>query len=424
MDQVRILGFVALTVMGPLLHVSVASAWPHEGDEVHPGLIYRRLEGPVKVQGSGALHQVVHILYVDAWNSALSFVAPRPDDRNLTISQFADRYQVQAAINANYFDIDRRSCGLAAGEGEVWPDSYNHLPWGRCSDSVGFSEFNDVVFFDSYEQLTGPLPPGVDTVVTGMPTLVRHGEITDASAFSSTDYPPNLTKRNPRTALCTHSDDRTVVMVVVEGRAPLQGRAGMTGIVLARFMRDVLGCQNAVALDGGGSSVMFVRGQQAHGEQLPGLVSRIPRGDERRLGNHLGIRIVDGSSLWAAEIVDQSPVPSVVAGETFDLWVRYRNSGRRTWQREGPWPVALVTDDPEEHLSLLYAEEEWITPMSPILVEETTLPGELGTFLFRAVAPSEPGIYPLVVSPVAHGAGRLNAPSVRWELVVDEAECP
>lgn len=412
----------ALTITVALLQVSVASAWPHEGDEVHPGLIYRRLEGPVKIQGAGALHQVIHVLYADAWNSSLSFVAPRPADRNLTISQFADRYQVHAAINANYFDVDRASCGLAVGEGEVWPDSYHHLPWGRCSDSVGFSESNDVTFFDSYDDLTGPLPPGVETVVTGMPTLIRDGVVTDLSMFRSTDYPPNLTKRNPRTAVCTHTDDRTVVLAVVEGRAPLRGRAGMTGIVLARFMREVLGCHNAVALDGGGSSAMFVRGLPQHDDQLPGIVSRIPSGDERRLGSHLGIRIVDGPSQWAAELVDQSPVPTVVAGETFDLWVRYRNRGRRTWRSDGPWPVALVTDEPEAHLSLLYSDEEWLTPMSPTRVDEATLPGELGTFVFRAVAPTEAGIYPLVVSPVADGAGRLNATPVRWELVV--GECP
>lgn len=411
---------IGLLLFIALMYTSVALAWPHEGDAIHQGLIYRRIAGPIKVSGAGALHQVVHVLYADTRNSALSFVGPRPEDRNLTVSQFADRYRAYAAINANYFDVDRASCGLAAGEGEVWQDSYHHLPWGRCSDSVGFSDTNEVTFFDSFERLRGPLPAGVETVVTGMPTLVRDGVVADASVFRSSDYPPNLTKRNPRTALCLHNDERTVLFVVVEGRAPLLGRAGMTGIVLARFMAETLGCHNAVALDGGGSSSLYLDGQPGHGDQPQGQVSRIASGDERRLGSHIGIRIAADHSLWSATFVDQSPPLSVGAGETFDLWVRFRNTGLRTWRPHGPWSVALVTDEPEEHLSLLYTEGEWLSPMSPTLVENETPPGALGTFVFRAVAPTEPGVYPLIVSPVAEGTDRRLAPPARWEIVVDD----
>jgi hypothetical protein len=424
MDRTRAGLWLLVSALSAVLRPGVASAWPHDGSPVARGLIYRQVAGRIEVPGSGPSDQVVHLLYVDTWDDEVSFVATRPGDRNQTISEFAARYGVEAAINSNYFDVDRASCGLAMGEGEVWTDAYHHLPWGRCSDSVGFDPGNEPVFFDSWDRLAGPVPDLVETVVTGMPTLVSDGVVAEASVFASSDVPRNLLERNPRTALCEHDDGRTVVLVVVEGRAPHQGREGMTGLTLARFLRHVVGCRRAVALDGGGSSALFLRGQPGAPGEAPGIVSRIAARDERRLCCHLGVRVGPDRPLWAAELVERSPAPAVFAGATFDLWVRYRNTGRHAWEPGGRWPVVLVTDGPEAHLSLLYLEGEWLSPVSPALIEETTAPGEVGLFVFRAVAPAEPGVYPLVVSPVAEGARRLDAQAVRWELVVQDPSNP
>jgi hypothetical protein len=424
MNRIRA-GLVLLPIaLAATLRAGPARAWPHDGEVLHEGLIYRQVAGRIDVPGSGPSDQVVHLLFVDTWNDEVSFVATRPADRNETISQFAARYGVVAAINANYFDVARASCGLAVGEGEVWRDAYHHLPWGRCSDSVGFDEGNAPLFFDSYETLNGPVPDGIETVVTGMPTLVRDGAVVDASVFESTDVPRNLLERNPRTAICEHDDGRTVVLVVVEGRAPRRGREGMTGLTLARFMRHVVGCRRALALDGGGSSAMYLRGQPGAEGEAPGVVSRIAASDERRLCCHLGVRVGPERPLWSAELVERSPSPEVAAGATFDLWARFRNTGRRTWEPDGAAPVVLVTDDPAEHLSLLYLEGEWLSPASPAAIDDTTAPGEVGTFLFRAVAPTEPGIYPLVVGPVAEGIRRLDGAPVRWELNVQDPDNP
>lgn len=424
MDRTRAPLLLLLFALAATLREGAAAAWPHDGEVLHDGLVYRQVAGRIEVPGSGPSDQVVHLLFVDTWNDEVSFVAARPGDRNETISQFAARYGVEAAINANYFDVARASCGLAVGEGEVWPDAYHHLPWGRCSDSVGFDAGNVPLFFDSWETLSGPVPAGLETVVTGMPTLVRDGEVADPSVFESTDVPRNLLERNPRTAICEHGDGRTIVLVVVEGRAPRRGREGMTGLTLARFLRHVVGCRQAVALDGGGSSAMYLRGQPGAPDQSPGVVSRISASSERRLCCHLGVRVGPERPLWTAELVERSPSPVVLAGATFDLWARFRNAGRRTWEPAGASPVVLVTDDPAEHLSLLYLEGEWLSPSSPVAIEETTAPGEVGTFLFRAVAPTEPGIYPLVVSPVAEGIRRLAGPAVRWELLVQDPDYP
>ncbi|MCS6798763.1 MAG: phosphodiester glycosidase family protein [Myxococcota bacterium] len=265
---------------------AVARAWPHEGREVHPGIIYRRFSGPIEIPGSGTSQQEIFVLYVDTHDPRISFVATRPDIRMRTLSSFAELHDVAAAINTNYFASGGQSCGLMVGEGITWTDSY-HLP-SRCSDSVGFAG-RRVVFFDSFDILNGPPPPGVTDVATGMPTVVRDGVVVDQSIIESSDYPSHMASAHPRTGLCMHEDGRTLLLIVVDGRAT--GRTGMRGITFGRFARHVLGCRQAVMMDGGGSSTMYVRGEPGFEGRPPGIVNRTSDGRERVVCCHLGVRV-------------------------------------------------------------------------------------------------------------------------------------
>ena len=72
--------------------------------------------------------------------------------------------------------------------------------------------------------------------------------------------------RAPRTAIGVRADG-TVVLVVVDGRANLPHSVGVTLAELARVMLN-LGCMDAMNMDGGGSSVMFVNDPRAHAFRL------------------------------------------------------------------------------------------------------------------------------------------------------------
>ena len=74
--------------------------------------------------------------------------------------------------------------------------------------------------------------------------------------------------RAPRTAIGVRPDG-TVVLVVVDGRANLPHSVGVTLAELARVMLN-LGCCDAMNMDGGGSSVMFVNDPRAHAFKLSG----------------------------------------------------------------------------------------------------------------------------------------------------------
>lgn len=67
--------------------------------------------------------------------------------------------------------------------------------------------------------------------------------------------------RHPRTAVGTKKDG-TVLLFVVDGRNPAS--AGMSIIELQKTLRW-LGCTDAINLDGGGSTTMFVKGQPYNG---------------------------------------------------------------------------------------------------------------------------------------------------------------
>jgi exopolysaccharide biosynthesis protein len=276
----------ALVAAYALVPAGLARAWPHEGTEVHPGVIYRRFSGPIEIPGSGVSDQEIFVAYVDTADPRVSFVATRMDARMRTVSSFAAATGAEVAINTNYFAGGGQSCGLMVGEGGTWTDSY-HLP-SRCSDSIGFSG-RTVSFFDSFDILNGPPPAGVTEVATGMPTVVRDGAVVDQAIIESSDYPSHMGTANPRTGVCMHEDGRTLVLIVVDGRAP--GRTGMRGITFGRFARHVLGCRHAVMLDGGGSSELFVRGQPGFEGRPDGVVNRTSDGRERVVCCHLGVRV-------------------------------------------------------------------------------------------------------------------------------------
>ncbi|MCX7808617.1 MAG: phosphodiester glycosidase family protein, partial [Deltaproteobacteria bacterium] len=323
------------------------------------------------------------------------------------------------AINTNYFSTPGfASCGLMAGEGEVWRDSYHHLPNGKCSDTIGFTDGNEVSFFDSWLILHGPLPPLVRQVATGMPTVVREGVVVSEAELSSSDYPSHLQSPNPRTGICLHEDRRTVIFIVVDGRAA--GRTGMRAITFGRFAKHILGCWQAIMLDGGGSSTMYVRGEPAEGDRAPGVVNRTSDGSERVVAAHLGVQAHPDRSFWRAEYVDQSALAPLRPGQRFELWVRFRNTGLRPWVADGPHPIRLGTDEPMDRPSAWFVEGAWIAPHRPTAVEATTNPGDIGTFRFEARAPSRPGRYIETFAPLVEGITWMRPARVVWEITVME----
>ena len=101
---------------------------------------------------------------------------------------------------------------------------------------------------------TNPEWKNVKHIISGGPYLVKDNEIyVDMTAQKL----GAIGGRNPRSAI-GYTKDNNLVLVAVDGR---EGSSiGMTLMELARFMKQA-GCINAINLDGGGSTVMYVNGQ-------------------------------------------------------------------------------------------------------------------------------------------------------------------
>ncbi len=233
-----------------------------------------------------------HLVTIDLRDPRVTFVStpeeatlPRPSDPTprhhwMRTTSFASLTGADIAINGNYYEIfhaAHSTCGFTMSGGHAWRSTYQDRRLD-CFDSVGFGPRGRVAFFDSRDALFGPAPEAwVRDVLTGSPRLLRDGEVV---AYT---HPRHALSRNPRTAVGVSRDGRTLFLLVVNGR---EGHAqGMTCQEAARTLRS-MGAWDAINLDGGGSSTLFIRREH-------GLVSRSADGFERPVGNHFGIAFRD-----------------------------------------------------------------------------------------------------------------------------------
>ena len=113
---------------------------------------------------------------------------------------------------------------------------------------------------------TSPDWKNVNHIISGGPYLVKNSEVfVDMTAQKL----GSVGGKNPRTAI-GYTKDNEMIMVAVDGREG--SSVGMTLMQLANFMKS-LGCVNAMNLDGGGSTVMYVNGQVVNRPQVRGGIT-------------------------------------------------------------------------------------------------------------------------------------------------------
>ncbi len=103
--------------------------------------------------------------------------------------------------------------------------------------------------------------------------------------------PANLEDQSiePRTALGLSQNGRYLILAVVDGRQPGYSE-GMTFPELGKLLLEH-GAYMAINLDGGGSSVMVIRGISGEPFILNSPIEEGIPGNERSVANHLGLRV-------------------------------------------------------------------------------------------------------------------------------------
>lgn len=106
----------------------------------------------------------------------------------------------------------------------------------------------------------------VNHIISGGPFLVKNG---DVYVDISEQKLAAIGGRNPRSAI-GYTADNNLIIVAVDGRE--ESSVGLTLTELAYLMKSI-GCINALNLDGGGSTVMYVKGNIVNQPQVKGGIA-------------------------------------------------------------------------------------------------------------------------------------------------------
>ena len=220
----------------------------------------------------------IHVVIVDLSSAEISLQATAESDRGHKVSEFSAISGAQVVINGDLFSpADFRPAGLAMGGAALWTGSTDDDVSGFIGFDRNGNRSNVAISPPSDVVAAADLPAGTQGVVGGRPMIVRAGVAQTSFDCSDTLAMPCL--RAPRTAVAVDDTGNTLMLVVVDGWQI--DSLGMTAAELGTMLAGI-GAHDALMLDGGGSSVLYIAGEA-------GIVSSPSDGVERVVANHLGV---------------------------------------------------------------------------------------------------------------------------------------
>ena len=200
------------------------------------------------------------------------------------VSDFAVKSKALAGINGSYFDMRTgvpvcylRVAGKQLGENTPQThDTINRKYYQNGTIRLTRSGRPRFIIPDTNRLSECKLPDS--NIMTAGPMLIHRGEVVPQRLDRKFVY-----QRHNRTALGLKRDG-TIVLLVADGRAKDQCN-GLSIPELTRVMRW-LGCTEAVNLDGGGSSTMYIKDRGEEGiVNHPSDNGRFDAQGQRRVAN-------------------------------------------------------------------------------------------------------------------------------------------
>ncbi|MBI5930928.1 MAG: phosphodiester glycosidase family protein [Chloroflexi bacterium] len=237
---------------------------------------------------------VVHVVIIDLDAPGIRFfVTPGTPDEAYSIpqarttSQFLDEFNLQLAINGDFFDPWWSN----------FPDFWNYYPHvGDPANVTGFAASEGVIYAqpaiwtphialfisEDNRAFFNGMPAHVYNAISGDLLFLWRGQ--KNTRWLTREY---HTQPNPRTAIGLDKSGRKMILLLVDGRQPNYSE-GVTLDELADLMLEY-GAYSAINMDGGGSVTLAIEGSNGKAEVLNSPIqARIP-GLERPVANHLGI---------------------------------------------------------------------------------------------------------------------------------------
>jgi exopolysaccharide biosynthesis protein len=245
--------FILLAIVGNLLGQTANShkiKWKRE--KIAPGLIWESSHTTL----NDTIPQNINILFVNLHKRMIS-LSYNPK-KNIIVSTQAGEVGALAAVNGGFFNMkDGGSIAYIKIKGLI-VDIDTAKKWTRNSNLNGAVLINakgnvtiDHVkmnnWYDSHKEFQ-------DILVAGPLLIERREEM---------QLPPTplVMNRHPRTAIGKKGNHK-IVLVTLDGRT--NQAKGMTIVELVDFMKS-LHCRDAVNLDGGGSTTMWISGKPFNG---------------------------------------------------------------------------------------------------------------------------------------------------------------
>ncbi|GAC1459182.1 MAG: hypothetical protein NVSMB8_08550 [Candidatus Limnocylindrales bacterium] len=120
--------------------------------------------------------------------------------------------------------------------------------------------------------------------------------------------------------------------------------------------------------------------------------------------------VVPPAPTFHSAFVDQSAYPTMAAGTSATVSVRFKNTGTATWQRGVTEKQAnLGLNGDTTAFAALGMNDGWLSANRLATTAEASIaPGEVGTFTFQVRAPVAPGVYRLPLRPVIDGVAWME----------------
>jgi hypothetical protein len=216
-------------------------------------------------------------------------------------------------------------------------------------------------------------------IIANGPVVVFNSAIPDFSVYGA-----HCSARHPRTAVGVTTNSK-LLLVTVDGRT--DGASGMTCDELADLMHD-LGCDDALSLDGGGSTTMWVNGEENSGVvNYPSDNGVYDHLGERACSNGIAIVSTAATSVpLDARLVSFKYNNVMMRGTSQTVTATYRNIGTQTWTSG---TVRLKVTRPRTRTSPFAAGSGWpAADVAANLSAATVAPNALTTFTFTLTAPN------------------------------------
>lgn len=218
--------------------------------KIDTGIYWKSYHGDALFDSRQSINLVE--LYLDSVSTEfkLAFL----NDRLIKTSEFGTNHNALVAINGSFFRQDRGGSavflkvdGTVINEGNVNRNPFNER------GAIGWSNDQPIQILKKPEN--GWLNSTLETVMSSGPLLIHDFE---TQTFNNNSFHQN---RHPRTAVAITNDQR-FFLVTIDGRS-FQAY-GMTIPELTNFLID-LGAKDALNLDGGGSTSMWIRNMTDNG---------------------------------------------------------------------------------------------------------------------------------------------------------------